>query len=363
MYDKKKKILHFTSSISKSSGVMSVIMNYYSHLDREKFQFDFVCFKKVDEDYTDEIEKLGGIIHYISSPTNFFNFKKEINYLIEKNKYEILHNHEVYLSVFLKRIISPQIMLITHSHNTKLSDKKFSNIRNTLLCKNINHYSDFNIACSKKAGESLFGAENFKVIYNAVDPGKFQFNLEKRKTMRKKLGIENEKIIGNIGRYSNQKNQLFLIDIFMELIKIRSNVKMLIIGEGPLEKDIKDKIKENGLEKKIFVLPFQNNISDYFQMFDLFVLPSLYEGLPVVGVEAQYSGLNCVFSDEITHEIGFQSSEFISLKTAPGDWALKIERLLNEKVDRVNGSTNEMNEKGFNIHYSVKDLEKIYLGL
>lgn len=361
----KKKIIHFVSTLSKSSGVMSVIMNYYRHLDRDKIQFEFIYFQEAKSNHIDEIENLGGEVHFVTSPKNMFKFKKDVINVLDNYSYDLLHNHEVYMTMLLKKLVTKsKIRIITHSHSTKLSDKRISRIRNTILCKNITKYSDFNIACSKQAGKVLFKNNQFKVLYNSVDSVKFKFNDEIRYKIRKSLNISNEKLVGNIGRYANQKNQLFLIDIFIELIKIEKNVKLIIIGEGPLEYDLKEKVSNNNISDRVIILPFQDNIHEYYQALDLFILPSLYEGLPVVGVEAQYSGVPCVFSDSITEEVGVINSKFISLQESPFEWAKKINNVLKNETNRNDVNViNQMNSSGFNILKSVNDLEKIYLEL
>ena len=288
-----------------------------------------------------------------------------MNEIFKYNEYTIIHNHEVYLSKIFKIFILEQdIKLVTHSHNTQLSDKLLSRMRNTVLCNKIEKYSDYNIACSKLAGQVLFKKAEFEVVYNSVNPEKFKFNREKRELIREELSISEESLIGNIGRYTNQKNQLFLIEVFSELVKLNDSVKLILIGEGPLEQELKSLVLKKNLNEKIIILPFKSNISDYFQAFDLFVLPSLFEGLPVVGVEAQYSGLKCIFSDTITKEIGTNSSEFLSLKDSAANWAIQINESLNDFNERSRVDViDEMNKKGFNILAATKKLERIYFEL
>lgn len=364
MYSEKKTITHFVSSVSKGSGVMSVIMNYYRHIDREKYQFDFIYFREFPDNYIDEISRLGGNLYRITSPQNFFKFKKDLKIIFKDNNSTILHNHEVYLSVFLRKILSSKIKIVTHSHNTELSDKRISKIRNKILCRNIIKNSNQLIACSNDAGKALYGNANFSTLYNAIDVETFLFSKKKRNEVRKKMDLENEKIIGNIGRLCNQKNQLFLLDIFKELSQIDDNVKLIVIGDGELKTEIYNKVEKLKLKEKVIILPFQENISDYLQVFDVFVLPSLYEGLPVVGVEAQAASLKCFFSDTITKEVNILNASFLSIKNNQEEWAKEIYRELSiDNNNRKKVMNDVFDKKGFNIYYSVKSLENIYNGL
>lgn len=372
MYLKENKpirIVHFVSSISKSSGVMGVIMNYYRNIDTSKIQFDFIYFKTFENNYHQEISELGGRTYLVSSPKRLLKFQNDMNNIFSFYEYRIIHNHEVYLNGILSYIIkNKNIKIISHSHNTELSDRRISKLRNKILCHNINKTADIRLSCSEKAGESLYGVNtNFEVIYNAVDTNEFEFNQQKRQKMKEKLSIEDRVIIGHIGRYNHQKNHMFLIDIFKELNKKNPNALLLLIGEGPLKEEVLKKIEYLNLTESVIMLDFQNNISDYLQVMDIFVLPSLYEGLPVVGVEAQANSLPCVFSDNITREVGLlYETEFLSLKLNANTWADKINNMLGDisyTLKRQESRKEHIINKDFDIVDSTRKLEYIYTGL
>lgn len=292
-------------------GVESVIMNYYRHIDRNKVQFDFIC----DEDSTnipyDEIEHLGG--HVILCPpyqklTKYLKFLKR---LFREKKYRIVHSNINTLSVFplyaAKKAAVP--VRIAHSHSTSNPREWKKNLMKNALRPFSKVWATDYFACSELAGRYLFGDKAFdkgevKIIRNAIDVEKFKFDPEARKKLRKEIGIaDDDFVIGHIGRFVEQKNHRFLIDVFAEVKKKKKNAKLVLVGQGPLREEMEQKVKDMGLEKDIFFLGQRSDANKLYSVFDVFCLPSLYEGLPVVGVEAQANGVPCAFSDRITNEV------------------------------------------------------------
>ena len=257
---------------------------------------------------------------------------------------------------------------IAHSHST--SNKKewkknaVKNVLRPFSKKNANVY----FACSELAARYLFGNKTFEegkvtIINNAINLEKFKFNQGKREKLRKGLKIEdNEFVVGHIGRFVAQKNHTFLIDIFNELYKENKDTVLLLIGQGPLQDQIKEKVRELGLEDSVRFAGQVDNASDYYNAMDVFVLPSLYEGLPVVGVEAQANGLQCYYSTDMTKETKvLEKTEFISLNEGAKKWS-KI--ILNDiKNVKREDTEKEMTERGFNIRKATNKLEKRYNAL
>ena len=292
-------------------GVESVIMNYYRHLDHTKVQFDFIC----DEDSTripyDEIKKLGGRVFLVPKYQKLPKYLKALEELFRKNHYRIVHSNVNTLSVFplyaAKKAGVP--VRISHSHSTSNPKEWKRNIIKNILRPFSKKYATDYFACSELAGRYLFGDKAFdqgkvKIIHNAIDLDKFNFDSEARKKLRKKLSINDETIIiGHVGRFVKQKNHDFLIDVFNEYHAKTPDSKLLLIGTGPLEEKIKAKVKKLNLENSVLFLGQRNDTNKLYSVMDVFCLPSLYEGLPVVGVEAQASGLPCLFSNNITQDI------------------------------------------------------------
>ena len=292
-------------------GVEAVIMNYYRHIDRSKIQFDFIC----DEDSTniprEEIEKLGGHVIICPPYQKLFKYMKFLTELFREKKYRIVHSNINTLSVFPLKVAKKAgvPVRIAHSHNTSNPKEFKRNILKNILRKFSKKYATDYFACSEVAGRYQFGDKAFDegkvtIIHNAIDVEKFKFDPEARKKLRKEIGIkEDDFVIGHIGRFVSQKNHTFLIDVFAEVKKERKNAKLVLVGQGPLREEIEEKVKKLGLEKDVFFLGQRDDTNKLYSVFDVFCLPSLYEGLPVVGIEAQTNGVPCIFAKKITKEI------------------------------------------------------------
>ena len=338
-------------------GVESVIMNYYRHIDRSKIQFDFIC----DEDSTnipyDEIEKLGGKVILCPPYQKLPKYLKFLKQLFREKKYRIVHSNINTLSVFplyaAKKAGVP--VRIAHSHSTSNPREWKKNLMKNALRPFSKVWATEYFACSELAGRYLFGDKTFesgkvKIIRNAIDVEKFEFDPEARKKLRKQIGIaDSDFVIGHIGRFVEQKNHRFLIDVFAEVKKKKKNAKLVLVGQGPLREEIEEKVKNLGLEKDVFFLGQRRDTNKLYSVFDVFCLPSLYEGLPVVGVEAQANGVPCVFSDRITKETIYNNAVML-------DYEDICKALLNEELIRKN-----TNSTMFDIRKTMKDIQDYYL--
>lgn len=351
-------------------GVEAVIMNYYRNIDRNKVQFDFIC----DSDSTnipyDEIESLGGRVILVPPYQKLFKYKKELKRIFKENNYQIVHSHINTLSVFplsvAKKVGIP--IRIAHSHSTSNKKEWKKNLLKNVLKPFSKKYATEYFSCSELAGRWLFKNKTFDkgeviVINNAIDLDKFKYDEEIRNTKRNELGIKPDTfVVGHIGRFVKQKNHEFLIDIFKEIKKKNDNSMLLMAGQGPLMDEIKEKVKNLGLEDSIKFLGQRNDVNELYQAFDLFLLPSLYEGLPVVGVEAQASGNLCFLSNDMTKETKvLDSTRFMSLDSSPEQWADEI--LKAKEIYKKHDTTEEVSKYGFNIKLEAKKLENRYYDL
>lgn len=351
-------------------GVEAVVMNYYRHIDRSKIQFDFIC----DSDSTnipyEEIEKLGGRVILVPPYQKVFKYIKELKKVFKENNYKIVHSHINTLSVFpLYAAKKAGVKVrIAHSHSTTNKKEKKKNLMKQVLRPLSKIYATDYFACSELAGRWLFGDKTYNkgevfILNNAIDVEKFAYNEKIRKEKRKELKIKDSTlVIGHIGRFVAQKNHTFLIDIFNEVHKKNKDSILLLVGQGPLMDEIKQKVNDLNLTKCVKFLGQRNDVNELYQAFDVFVLPSLYEGLPVVGVEAQASGLLCLLSDDMTKETKIlDSTKFMSLDESVNKWANK---LLKEygKFERKN-KIEEFSKNGFNIRQDVKKIENKYIYL
>lgn len=288
-------------------GVEAVVMNYYRHIDRSKVQFDFL----VDSDSTliprEEIESLGGRVFEVPPYQHVVEYQRELQRLFKQEGWKIVHSNINALSVFPLRAAKKAgvPVRIAHSHSTSGKGEYAKNALKAVLKTQSNRYPTHRFACSKFAGEWLFGkAAHFEVVYNAIDLDCFCFNAEARAQARADLGlVGNQFAIGHVGRFTAQKNHAFLIDVFAEVAKRRDDAVLLLVGTGEAGASVKALVDERGLTDRVKFLGQRSDVNRLYQAFDAFVLPSLYEGLCLVGVEAQVAGLPCLFSDAITREV------------------------------------------------------------
>lgn len=361
---KKKEPIRIAQIMGKwvGGGVEAIVMNYYRHIDREKIQFDFIC----DDDSTcipkEEIESLGGKVILIPPYQKVLKYHKELKKVLKDGQYKIVHSHINALSVFsLWAAKSAKVPVrIAHSHST--SNKK--EWKKTLLKNVLRPFSklfatDY-FCCSELAGRWLFGNKTYDqgkvyLLNNAIDVDKFKYNEKIRAKKRKELKLkDNQLVIGHIGRFVKQKNHEFLIDIFNEIHKQNKNTILLLAGDGPLKSEIQNKVKELGLEKNVQFLGQRNDANELYQAMDLFLFPSLYEGLGMVLIEAQCTGIPCIASIEVP-QIAKISEKFIfeNLKEKPKKWADICLKILNEK------SIRKISEKSLNIqNYDIKNEAK-----
>lgn len=357
-----KRVLHFQGRMGKG-GAESFMMNMYRNIDREKIQFDFLIYDDYEnvQDYHEEIGRLGGRIFVVTNPKkNILKYLYEVNKLLKKEQFDIAHN-EVYfgggINLWLAKKNKIKIR-IAHSHATE--DGKGNSVLLGLLRKYlhrllIKNATDF-IAVSKEAGESLFGNQNYVIVNNGVDFSKYDFSDEEITAKKKELGLKKDDvIIGNIGRMEEQKNQLFLLDIFNAVHEKNHHAKLMLIGDGSLRNKILNKIVQLELTDDVLYLGERNDIPALLSVMDIFLLPSLYEGLPMVGIEAQVSGKKMVFSDTISRDIELTpNTHFVSLNDPLTKWA---DIILEKPYD--NEQTSKLAE--FDVSNTVKQMEKIYL--
>ena len=366
---KKEESIRIAQIMGKwvGGGVEAVVMNYYRHIDREKVQFDFIC----DDDSTcipkEEIESLGGKVILIPPYQKVLKYHKELKKILKDGQYKIVHSHINALSVFsLWAAKSAKVPVrIAHSHSTSNKKEWKKTLLKNLLRPFSKVFATDYFCCSELAGRWLFGNKTYDkgkvyLLNNAIDVDKFKYNEKVRKQKRKELNIkDNQLVIGHIGRFVQQKNHEFLIDIFNEIHKQNKNTILLLAGDGPLKEEIKIKVKELGLEKNVQFLGQRNDANELYQAFDAFVLPSLYEGLPVVGVEAQAAGLPCFFSTDMTKETKvLDTTQFIELTHIPKYWADKILKTL--KSFKRQNTTFEITNNNFNIKSETEKLEQQY---
>lgn len=351
-------------------GVESVVMNYYRHIDRTKIQFDFIC----DEDSMnipyEEIEKMGGKVILIPPYQKVFKYHKKLKEVLKSDGYKIVHSHINTLSVFslFAAKCAGVPVRIAHSHSTTNKKEKKKNLLKQVLRPFSKVFATDYMCCSELAGRWLFGNKeydngNVYLLNNAIDLDKFKYDEEKRKEKRKELNIEDSTlVIGHVGRFVEQKNHRFLIDIFNEVHKQKENSILMLVGQGPLMEEIKEKVKILGLEKNVMFLGQRSDINELYQVMDLLLFPSLYEGLGMVVVEAQISGLPCVVSTEIPKIAKVTKKiTFVNLENKTETWNEVIFKYLSN-INRKNINFTDKIEN-YDIKKEVTKLEMKYIYL
>lgn len=358
-------------TVMDRGGAEAMIMNYMRNIDRDVIKFDFLTNRDYRAAFEDEIESLGGKVYHMCPmyPGKFRQYKREVReFLKEHPEYKIIHSNLEERSYFAlkeaKKLGVP--VRISHSHNRPLGVNPKLIVRYYFKFM-LKYYNTHMFACGVEAGDWLYGKKNREhviVMNNAIDAKAYTYNVSKSMKMKKILGVENKTVIGHVGRFFEQKNHPFLIDIFYEIHKRNSDTVLLLVGGGELDDSLKNRMKQKvedlGLQDCVQFLGVRDDVNEVMQAFDLFLLPSLFEGLPVTMVEAQASGLPCVISDKVPIQCDITGNvKVIALKESPKVWADKVLEFVDgfERKD-----TWEMIRKaGFDIQENARWLEEFYV--
>jgi len=362
------RILHVIGIMNRG-GAESMIMSLYRNIDRKKIQFDFVENSNEPAAFDKEIYSMGGLIyrcpHYHGKNHSAYIKWWEDFFKAHHAEYTIVHGHlgstaAIYLNIARKY----NIFTIAHSHNT--AGRSLRDIIYQIYAYPTRHIADYFFACSLDAGVSRYGrriclkSKRFHVLNNAIETNKFKYDPVIRNEVRKKYHLESRKVIGHVGRFVTQKNHGFLIDIFKKVNDMDKDTILLLVGDGELRKDIEEKIKQLGLQNAVIFTGVQNDVAKFYQAMDLFLFPSLYEGLGIVAVEAQCTGLRCIISDKVSSECIVTDSLVVvcSLKDKAEIWAKNILKTIDyERID----CSEQVKRHGYDIRQTSEWLTNFYL--
>lgn len=367
-----KRILVFGMT-QNPGGVESVIINYYRNINKEKFQFDFLCNTEVVA-YEEEILKLGGNIYRITARSNDRKkYKEEMNNFFQKyaSRYSTIWVNVCSLANIDYLIYAKKYGIkyrIIHSHNSQNMDSKLRGILHKINKNIVKLYATDFWACSEEAGQwfykkNIMQSNKYQIVNNAINTEKYRFNNDIRKDVRKELDLQEDLVIGNVGRLHFQKNQIFLLDIFKEIKNIENNAKLVLVGQGEDEKKLKERVKALGLENDVMFLGVRYDVERIIQAFDSFVFPSVFEGLGLSIVEAEASGINVFASKDVIPELVKMSKNFyfISLKENAEYWAKQIINKRNYNREKECDQTiQEIRSKGYDIIIETRKLEKYF---
>lgn len=365
-------------TVMDRGGSESMIMNYYRNIDKEKIQFDFLVHRKKEAAFDDEIKALGGNIYRLDPINPLFpqKYYAELRAFFKSHyKYQIIHSHLNAFSCFPLKIakefnipcriahahiainsVSLKTIMTYNESFTETMKKVLKNLIKKKIHKDATHY----FSCGEKAGKWLFGTyTSFFTMNNAIDSEKFKYNKAVSNEYRKQFNLENELVIGHIGRFNTQKNHTFLLEIFASLLQKEPNSTLILIGGGDMHKKLELEAKSLNINHKVKFLGVRTDISKLFQMLDIFVFPSFYEGLPVTLIEAQAAGLKIIASDTITKEVKLTDNiQFLPI-TEPADfWSKKI---LKTRSYLKEDTMNHIVEGEYDILKNSKHIEQFYL--
>lgn len=345
-------------------GIESFFLTYYRRLDKKKFHFDFVTiFQKIA--FQEEFEKDGCQIYSLPNVKKHpYRYQKELRKLMRENHYDVVHVHMLSAANILPLKIAKSLKvekIIAHSHNSDIPKGMARKLLHQKNQKKIGTYANVLVACSKKAGDWLFGKDaSYTILHNAVEVEKFAYQEDYRKKIREDLKIGDSYLIGHIGRFCEQKNQEFIIEILKMCSDENKNIKLLMIGNGKDKEKIKQKVKSYDLEDKVLMLDNTLDVHQYYSAFDLFIMPSKFEGLVIVGVEAQANGLPVLFSDTISKEIQANDNvEFLGIDDATV-WKERILSLEKQGKKNRHFEREKFQNAGYDIDTQAKNLERIY---
>ena len=350
-------------------GIQSFLMNIYRNIDRDKIQFDFLLSSEKEGAFEKEIESMGGRIYRVTDrKISILKNRRDLDeFFKEHTEYKCVHDHCSTLAYITPLEMATKYGIktrIIHSHNTSSSKNPINKALHIINKKRIDRFVTDYFACSDLAGKWLYegtaGLDQMVLVKNGINTEKYVFDESERIDYRKKLGIEDKIVLGNVGRIAIAKNHEFLLKTFQILNKRMHNTVLLIVGDGPEKRRMQTLAEDLEIADAVRFLGQRNDVPQLLQAMDCFVMPSKWEGFPVVLVEVQTAGLPCYVSDTVTTQAKLNPNvTYLSLDKGEEYWANILEENCS-KWKRFNSIDNIVNG-GFDIHETVKFLEDKYL--
>ncbi|EOU1869970.1 TPA: glycosyltransferase family 1 protein [Clostridium perfringens] len=361
---KEQKVLTITTSgLMKKEGISTVILDNYSLFDKKKFNLNIIVSGNYDEKLVQEFKNAGvKTIFFPDRKEELFKYMWKLYKIMKKEKYDILYVHGSSSIMSIELIVALFVrckLRIVHSHNTTCDHK----LLDKLLRPIFYHLYTHAFACGYDAGKWLFGKRNFDIIKNGRSLSKYKYSLEVRNKTREFLKIGENIAVGHVGNFNVQKNHEFIIRIFKELILLNNNAKLFLIGSGEKELEIRSLVEKMNLSKNVVFMGNIDNVHEILQAMDVMILPSLYEGLPLVVVEWQLAALPSLISDSVTKECAFTDFiQFKSLDDGEQSWAEDIFKVcLKERAGLAKNVEKLAVESGYDLEKNAVDLQNRFL--
>lgn len=355
-----KKILLINTIGFDFEGISSVILNYITNMDSKGLEFSFLSFQTDKLEIKKVLAKQGKVV-IVPNRKKVLSYAVALYHELSKS-YDVVHINGNSGTMFLETYIcslKKVKKIIIHGHSSSCRHKVLNKILKHVMFKQ----ADVFLTCSKIAGDWLYNGQAYKVLNNAIECERFQYNQEIRNKIREQLGIYNEIVIGHIGNFTAQKNHKFLIEVFSCFHKICPNSKLLLGSDGPLEDEIKQWAKDKNIQDKLIFTGRIKEVELLYQAMDCFVFPSIYEGLGLVAIEAQAASLPVFASEKIPAEANCTPLFFrINLDKGAKYWAEEMNKVLQTKMDRTTNYIELIKEKGFDIAKESSKLKNIYIG-
>lgn len=359
-------VLHCVTKMDRA-GAETFLMNLFRKIDRNELTFNFLCFDASEGAYDEEIRELGGEMYKMKPEALQGRFKPikkymELYKMLREHPCNVFHIHtdhamDAFFNAFVAKLCKIKIVAV-HSHNAYNAHHMFVHriFKQLLKLLNIRRF-----ACSNEAGKWLFGSKEFSVLCNGLDLDNYYFQNSVREEVRKELSLEGKKVIGHVGRFNMQKNHVFLLEIFEKMHEIDGATHLILVGKGELEEEIHNMVKQKGLTDAVTFLGIRDNLHRLYQAMDLFVFPSLFEGLGIVLIEAQATDLPCLISSNITPEaILTAKTVALSLEHSSDEWANEALKMLNTSEKRKDNRM-MIREAGYDISHLAQTLPQCYM--
>lgn len=355
-------LIVITTAFVSYGGLTTVMMNYYRAMNRDGLQIDFASVNEVGDELKSELHRNHSEYYRLPDRKRKLPLYVRALYALSK-EYDIVHIHSNSATATIELLVAKLAgvsIRIVHNHSSSCTHKLVSSMLKAIF----NRLYTTSIACSKQAGEWLFGKDNFIILNNAIDVKRYSYDAEKRRTIRRKYGISDEDIvIGHVGKMAEWKNHEYLIEIFSCLHDRIPNIKLLLVGDGVLREQLEETVKRKLLENYVIFAGMQDDASFFYSAFDVFVFPSLWEGLPLSLVEAQVAGLRCCVSDKVTKEVDVAGKlVFLSCDETVDKWCDQIVTIM--EYDRQAESEHNIRlikENGYDIETEANRLRGLYI--